>query len=140
MSTSHHVVGLAVLALCCFAGAQSPPKSDSRISVTDARKLATVAIQTNPAGNPDFHEKFGLEQLGNERGFLVFEGQWDNLTGGSANLGHYAVDERTGDVWDADLCREYRSPELRSLQQAIRKKLGVTNSEYHKLRRPGPMC
>jgi hypothetical protein len=63
-----------------------------------------------------------------------------DVNGNYPSLGSFAVDKRTGDVWDLIVCREYMSKSVTKLQQAIRKRLGITEDKYRKLRRPGPMC
>jgi hypothetical protein len=71
--------------------------------------------------------------------FLYFEGIFDN-PGGSCNLGFYAVDPKTADVWDGVYCARARSASLVKLQAAIRNRIGLTREECQKARRPGPMC
>jgi carboxypeptidase family protein len=71
--------------------------------------------------------------------FQFFEAIWNNPVG-SVNLGHYAVDRKTGDVWNAIVCERMTSASLTRLQRAIRIRIGLTESKYRKARRPGPMC
>ncbi len=86
--------------------------------------------------------KFGLEHYKNDYfpDFCFFEASADHPGPGSGVVGHYAVDRSTGDVWDGVVCRELRSPGLENLQRTVRKRIGLTEKEYRKLRRPGPMC
>jgi len=53
---------------------------------------------------------------------------------------HYAVDRRTGDVWDAVICDHLTSRSLAKLLIAIRKRIGLTEEVYRNLHRDGPMC
>ena len=53
---------------------------------------------------------------------------------------HYAVDLRTGEVWDAPTCEKLTSPSLKKLQNAVRDRIGLTADEYRKIGRPGPFC
>jgi hypothetical protein len=71
--------------------------------------------------------------------FQFFQGIFDNPNG-SFNLGHYAVDRKTGDVWNGVICERMKSHSLTKLQRAIRIRIGLTESDYRKVRRPGPMC
>jgi hypothetical protein len=64
---------------------------------------------------------------------------WDNPNG-SVIIGHYAVDRKTGDVWNGVICERMKSPSLTRLQRAIRTRIGLTDSDYRKARRPGPEC
>jgi len=57
-----------------------------------------------------------------------------------ANLQYYAVDRRTGDVWSAVICKRILTPALSKLQNALGKRIGLTNASYEGLRRPGPLC
>jgi hypothetical protein len=72
-------------------------------------------------------------------GFQFLQAIWNNPKG-SVNLGHYAVDRKTGDIWNAVICEHVISPSLVKLQNAIRNRIGLTRDEYRKARRPGPMC
>lgn len=84
---------------------------------------------------------FGLEKYTSNYypNFQFFQGIYDN-PGGSCNLGHYAVDRKTADVWNGVVCGRATSPSLRKLQVAIRNRIGLTREAYRKARRPGPMC
>ncbi len=55
-------------------------------------------------------------------------------------IGHYAVERSTGEVWDWVRCGQFTSPSLSEAQQALRKRLGLTDAEYQHLRKPGPFC
>jgi hypothetical protein len=70
--------------------------------------------------------------------FFFFAAIWDNHNG-SVIIGHYAVD-RTGDVWNAVICGRMKSASLTRLQKAIRMRIGLTDAEYQKSRKPGPLC
>jgi hypothetical protein len=84
---------------------------------------------------------FGLEKYTSkyDPGFQFFQGVFDNPVG-SVNLGHYAVDLKTGDVWNGVICERATSPSVVKLQVAIRNRMGLTKEEYRKLRRLGPDC
>jgi len=84
---------------------------------------------------------FGLEKYNNEDypEFQFFQGIFDNPKG-SFNLGRYAVDRKTGDVWNAVICEQVTSPSLTKLQSAIRNRIGLIGDEYRKAQRSGPMC
>jgi hypothetical protein len=56
------------------------------------------------------------------------------------NFQYYAVDRRTGDVWSAVFCNRIEKRALRRLQAALRKRIGLTNAEYERLKKPGPLC
>lgn len=56
------------------------------------------------------------------------------------NFQYYAVGRRTGDVWSAVFCEPIARHALSRLQAALRKRIGLTNAEYERLKRPGPLC
>jgi len=114
----------------------NPKRRDVTLEEADA--LVTAFFKDR--GNTTL-PSFGLERFTSEYypGFQFFQGIFDN-PGGSFNLGSYAVDRKTGDVWDGVYCARASSPSLVRLQAAIRNRIGLTRDEYRKARRPGPMC
>ena len=84
---------------------------------------------------------FGLEKYSVEHypEFQFFQAMWNNPKG-SVNLGHFAVDRKTGDVWNGVVCERVTSPSLKKLQNAIRNRIGLTGDEYRKSQRLGPEC
>lgn len=73
--------------------------------------------------------------------YYFFLAEWAGSPGGSAVIGHYAVDKSTGDVWDTVVeCDELTSPKLHKLQMDFREHLGLTDAEYHHLKTKGPLC
>ena len=72
-------------------------------------------------------------------GFYEIHATWDNPGGGNS-VGRYAVAEATGDVWDSVMCGRFTSPALLKAQEVLRKRIGLTEAEYRKLRKPGPGC
>jgi hypothetical protein len=61
--------------------------------------------------------------------------------GGSVVIGFYFVDTSTGDVWNAVAeCEELSTPALRKLQAKVRLRIGLSDSEYRKIKKKGPRC
>jgi hypothetical protein len=56
------------------------------------------------------------------------------------NFQYYAVDRRTSDVWSATFCERIARRALSRLQAALRRRIGLTNAQYERLKRPGPLC
>ena len=108
------------------------------ITLEEAHGLVTALMQDR--GNT---RAPGFELVNNKSPyypeFQFLQAIFDNPNG-SVNLGHYAVDRKTGDVWNAVICERMKSPSLTRLQKAIRIRIGLTDSNYRKARRPGPMC
>jgi hypothetical protein len=81
------------------------------------------------------------------KGFYFFQAEeghssanLEDPTVGVFQVGYYAVDRNTADTWDAGFCREISSPSLAHFQVVIRKRIGLTDTAYRKLRKPGPFC
>jgi hypothetical protein len=54
---------------------------------------------------------------------------------------NFAVDRKTGDVWSAaSSCLEMTNSRLRGLQAKLRRQLGVSRSEYARLKTHEPLC
>jgi hypothetical protein len=85
---------------------------------------------------------FSLDQFQDKHfpEFYFFTAMWAGIPGGSAVIGHYAVDSSTGDVWSATVCEEESTVDLRALQARIRRRIGLSDLEYQKVRRKGPLC
>ena len=64
----------------------------------------------------------------------------EDPTLGVLQVGYYAVDRNTADIWDAGFCQEISSRSLAQTQAVIRRLIGLTDIEYRKLRKPGPFC
>lgn len=75
------------------------------------------------------------------RRYYAVDITWAGSPNGSAVYGSYYVDRETGDVWNAlTECTEIDTPALRRLQAAIRMRIGLSESEYRKRKRKGPLC
>jgi hypothetical protein len=70
---------------------------------------------------------------------FLFDGFWSNPTG-SPHIGGWAVDPRTADLWDANVCVEYRPTGVARLQQVLRNRIGLTEEQYKRLKGRPPMC
>jgi hypothetical protein len=109
------------------------------ITIQQAKQLVNVALKERGAAKLPGLAAVSMENFHNN-GFYLFEVTWNNLQPGSAIVGHFAVDLKTGDVWDAVVCSSISSPELTKLQGQIRRRMGMTKEVYRKLKKPGPMC
>jgi hypothetical protein len=73
--------------------------------------------------------------------YVVYEALWNPPMPGSAHVGFYVIDPRTGDMWDGvSECGVIASPEIRRLQRRFRNQLGLSSAEYSRIKRRGPMC
>jgi hypothetical protein len=114
--------------------AQSIPPARA-VTLEEAEALVRHALDPRSLTLP----KFGLDNFKDPYypDFYFFDATWDSPGG---NLGGFAVDSKTGDVWAAAVCRRYTSQRLRSFQKVIRNQIGLSEQDYRKLKRPGPMC
>jgi hypothetical protein len=108
------------------------------LTVDEGRELVLAALPALTTNLDGFH-------LDNFRDsdypeFYFFAGLWNSTGDVSPIAGHYAVDSRTGDVWNAVICSPYRTPRLQALQSALRKRIELTGQQYRKIRRVGPEC
>jgi hypothetical protein len=65
---------------------------------------------------------------------------WDNPRDGSAVLGNFMIDRRTGEVWSAVFCEQEHAPALAALQARMRARIGLDDAVYRRARRDGPYC
>lgn len=122
------------------SGAAGQEPGARKLTLDEARQLAYKAVESVESGNK--LPGFGLDPYKDDYfpDFYFFEALWDNPGPGSGVIGHYAVDPRMGDVWSAIVCRQLTSVSLRKLQRAMHKRIGLSEKQYRKLKRPGPMC
>lgn len=105
------------------------------LTVSEARQLATMALTPSarklPRLSVDVYKGFGTP------GFSWFE-----ATAASPNaspvLGHFAVNETNGDVWDPVLCKKLSSPDLVKLQKALRRKTHLSKEELERAGKAAP--
>lgn len=71
--------------------------------------------------------------------YHVIHALYDN-PGGSATVGHYAVDLTTGKVWDWAGCIRYTSPALVMAQIQVRRQIGLSRTAYEKTGKVAPWC
>jgi hypothetical protein len=108
------------------------------VSDAEAKTLVSAYLRlTDSPGTPSF----SLENYSNSAfpGFHFIQAVWDNPNG-SANLGFFAVDANTADLWNAAFSEQLTSPAVARLQQCVRGKNGLSDDDYRKYRRSGPMC
>jgi len=90
-------------------------------------KLAGFEIDVGPYIEPD------------RPGYYYIHAICDNPDG-SNTVGHWAVDQITGDVWDSAACALYTSPALSKAQEKLRQRVGMAASEYKRSRKNASWC
>jgi len=106
------------------------------VSVEDARKLVLLALPQATSRLPGLH----LDEHNDPHfpAFFFFEVLWNNPNPGSVVAGHYAVDRKTGAVWETMSCRLITSPTIKKQQRVIRRRIGLTEQEYFSIRSKAP--
>ena len=87
-------------------------------------------VESRPLGAGDY-----LNDWSNDDFFYVLG------TGPIGGFIHYAVNRRTGDIWERWECKKHTSALLRKSQEKIRRQyFKGKNKEYQKLRKLKPRC
>jgi hypothetical protein len=116
-------------------GTKALAQDDARkIPLEEAQALAQEAMKVYyPGASLEYMPLF-------DDGFYEFAALSDNLVA-SPNVGRFAVNPWTGDVWDAaGFCERLTAPSLEIHQQAIRERFKFATEEYADLRKKKPMC
>ena len=125
-----------MLLLSAWAESATKPR---KLSMNEARQLARMALTEQARKLPGLDlEGHGSPNFPNFYFFIVTWGPPRSDQGGTVE--QLAVDATTGDVWSGVVCREGRSPRLIKLQKSVRKRIGLSERSYRRLRRKGPMC
>jgi len=53
-------------------------------------------------------------------------------------LGHFAVNRRTADLWDWEVCKRLQSPLIKAAQESLRRKIGLSRKDYQTLSKIAP--
>jgi hypothetical protein len=121
--------------ICINAAAQKAPR---KLTLEEAQVLAIDALDTASRKLPGL--TLGKYKEEHFPDFFSFEALWDNPDpDGSTVVDDLAVDPQTGDVWRRGACR-LQSLTLTKSQIAIRKRIGLSDADYQRLRRQGPAC
>jgi hypothetical protein len=128
-----------MLGLSLLTGLACSANRHRSVSVEEAKNLVFEALPKKARHLPSLSLEGGLDPA--YPGFYVISVMWAGAPNGSCVYGNYAVDSSTGDVFDAvSECAEISTPSLRKLQAKIRSLIGLSDSEYHKIRSKGPLC
>ena len=87
----------------------------------------------------DWTKLKGFDLSASHEHFYTLEAHHYN-PGGSGLIGLFAVDQTTGDVWYSVTCQRLTSRALVKAQESLRKLIGMSDTDYRTLRKPGPSC
>jgi len=108
----------------------------ARVSKREAHDLALSTLLPRARSSPGI--QFDTVLTEPPRGFYTFEIVADTPPGTSFNLGFFAVNERTGDVWDWSACIHLSSPEIVRVQRRLRRESGVSARAFRTLSNVAP--
>ena len=105
------------------------------LTEAEARQLAIHALPPDARKLPKLRLDV-MTGLG-APGFYWFEAT-AAVPNGSPVLGHFAVNEATGDVWDPVWCKKISLPDLKPLQRTMRKRIGISGKDVRRLSEVAP--
>jgi hypothetical protein len=127
------LVSVHLRAVLLAAQLLAPPSVAPAVSITlkEARQLIYLALPKETLKLP--HLSVDSYESRYIKDFFFFEVTWENPQPGSVVIGHYAVDRETAEVWNSISCKRISTSSLRERQSSIRKRLGLSGEEYHRL-------
>jgi len=131
------LAAILIASLLCASGQSATHRP---ITVKEASDLVRALLKpdgwTKLRGFVLYQALFDAEY----QDFYFIHAEWDSPSGRHAAIGHFAVERTTGDVWDWVKCGRFNSSSLTDAQQTLRKRIGLSDSEYQQIRKPGPFC
>ena len=129
------VAGIAVLSFILTYGQNR--EAPIKLTIDEAGELVMAAAPLKMRALPGFHLEYFSRSPCPE--FYYFDARWKNPgTIGSSLSARYAVNSTNGDVWEPDTPMRITSPELEKAQKLARQRLGLSSSEYRKLKKKYP--
>jgi hypothetical protein len=126
---------IAALLVPCIAYASTEHRD---VSLAEADKLVWEAVPAKTRSLPGFSVEHANRPKDH---YYILTTLWSAPPNASAVIENYAVDSNTGDVFGTAMeCDEKSNPALRKFQAKIRRKIGLLDSEYKKIKRKGPLC
>lgn len=120
--------------LCSVAGAEASqsPSRPHRLTPSQARQIVALVARHDQIDTRDTHIEVNSMDLGPDfipgyASFIVI--RESNTPGPDETLRRYAVNRRTGDVWEMTLCTHYDFPELTRMRRSFALRPGAAESE-----------
>jgi hypothetical protein len=120
---------LSVLSLALLLVSDAPASRVEHITPDQARNIAIMLAQyeqidvKNPDLIVDTMDRDGAFVDGYFSFILIRQDQ--HAAGADKTLGMFAVNARTGDAWEINLCKHFSFPELDKIQRRIRHSTGA---------------
>jgi hypothetical protein len=131
----HHRISSGATLILLFLLECAVAAGEERITQDEARQLAVEALKAKMLNGPTVQ----LSPISYVKDFYTFEATWPNPDG-SPNLGSFAVNPWTGDVWQVVVCKYITSPAIQKIQKSIRDRFHYPRKEYKELRARKPAC
>jgi hypothetical protein len=133
------MLALSVLLASAAPRAVASP-SRPFVSIEQAKSLAYEALTGREKRLPGLAVE--ISTVRSSARYIYASAYWGNpLPEGSAVVTNLAIDRRTGDVWDAaTACDEIVNPRLQKLQARVRRQLGLSATDYTRVKTRGPIC
>lgn len=131
-----YLLGLSLLSFLIFSPNIGSVQT-RKLTQAEAQELARAALSQNARAFRDIR----FDSYSGYPGRLGF--YWFEVTGSvpdnaSPILGHFAVNQATGDVWNPVSCRKLASPDLVRLQSKMRKRIHLSDRDLDRLSREAP--
>jgi hypothetical protein len=125
---------LLAIALACAGSARSHAAQPSKHQITprQAHQIVALVARHDQIDLSDTHIELNSMDLSSDftPGFFSFIVIRESTSPGpDETLRRYAINRRTGDVWEMTLCTHYDFPELARLQHAYSGRTGTDGSE-----------
>ena len=131
----NHWIGLAVL-LSCAALTVTTSQGRRKLTEAEARELVVMALRPEARALPKL--RVDADNAYPDRpGFYWFEAT-AFVPDASPVLGHFAVNQASGDVWDPVSCRKVSSADLAKLQAELRNRLHLSERDLRRLSKVAP--
>ncbi|MDR2011946.1 MAG: hypothetical protein LBQ20_02620 [Rhodanobacter sp.] len=135
------------LFLCTADANASSEVKRNKITTHQAKALVMAALTPEQSRLPGVEalsgKDFGADsdESSDYPRFMIITVDWEGTPDGSVNVGIYAIDIYTGDVFDTMLtCYEIEDKKLKVLQKNIRHFLHLTPVAYKKIKTTGLLC
>jgi hypothetical protein len=133
------LLAFAILVFVTLTCRADSVRESRTVTKYEAEALVRAALPAKLKRLPQFGMEISQDE-NNHKFYLAFV-YWAGEPQGSMTVGNYDVDTETGDVWNAvSSCDEMDTHALRKLQKTIRRKIGLSDTEYKRVKNKGPLC
>lgn len=128
------------LLFCFLAGGSLLRAADGAQQITREQAESLVKKWLTGAGYPTRSQRFILDADPDRADFPTFYFFSASYVQeqSAPTLGHFAINRRTAELWDWELCKKLSTPSLRVSQSSLRKKIGLTDEVFHELSKSAP--